>query len=136
MAGPEQAFRVKPNHRNTAPPLDGKQASAKLILYIRIFPDAHGKNHVEDKQEPEKDRSNFVVKLMAKKVDRRIYRKIYRCRIGGGRSRLWLSNSSRRLHISYNVLVKIVSGSRSTHRPRVSSRGTLPASRLYPIKTL
>ncbi len=88
MAGPEQAFRVKPNHRNTAPPLDGKQASAKLILYIRIFPDAHGKNHVEDKQEPEKDRSNFVVKLMAKKVDRRINRKIYRCRHGGGKNTL------------------------------------------------
>ena len=29
---------------------------------------AHGKNHVEDKQEPEKDRSDFVVKLMAESV--------------------------------------------------------------------
>lgn len=83
MAGPEQAFRFKPNHRNTAPPLDGKQAPAKLILNIRIFPDAHGKNHVEDKQEPEKDRSDFVVKLMAEKVDQRINRKIYRSRNGG-----------------------------------------------------
>ena len=68
MAGGEQAFRFKPNYRNTAVPLDGKQALAKLILYIRIFPDAYGKNHVEDKQEPEKDRSDFVVKLMAESV--------------------------------------------------------------------
>jgi len=87
MAGPEQAFRLKPNHRNTAPPLDGKQAPAKLILNIRKFPYAHGKNHVEDKQEPEKDRSDFVVKLMTEKVDQRINRKIYRCRNGGGHSR-------------------------------------------------
>ena len=44
MADAEQAFRFKPNYRNTAVPLDGKQAPAKLILYIRIFPDAYGKN--------------------------------------------------------------------------------------------
>ncbi len=84
MAGPEQAFRFKPNHRNTAVPLDGKQAPAKLILYTRIFPDAYGKNHVEDKQEREKDRSDFVVKSVAEKFDQRINRKIYRCRNGGG----------------------------------------------------
>ena len=83
MAGPEQVFRFKPNHRNTAVPLDGKQAPAKLILYIRKFPHPYGKNHVEDKQEPQKDRSDFVVKLMAEKVDQRINCKIYRCCNGG-----------------------------------------------------
>jgi len=84
MAGPEQAFRFKPNHRDTTVPLDGKQALAKLNLYIRILPDPYGKNYVEDKQEPLKDRSDFVVKLMAEKIDQRINRKIYRCRNGGG----------------------------------------------------
>ncbi len=68
MVGPEQAFRFKPNHPDTTVPLVGKQVPVKLNLYILILLDPYGKNHIEDKQEPLKNRSDFVVILMAENV--------------------------------------------------------------------